>query len=433
MMITKQIFLKSCEVTSATRLILTLSFLLITLFALSSVQARDVPLDKIAAVVNNDVVMLSEVLQTARKIKESGNTRLSDSELVKKVLEKLILEKIQVQKAKEIGVKIDNVALNEAMQRIAAQNKLNLEQFRVALKGEGLNYKDFRETIREKLYIDTLKKRQQGRNKKISENEVDSLIQSESLTLNKDVQYHLVDILFPAPNGISVKQFNTRYKQAQNLRKRLLAKSDKLSQAIIAKAGASKKDLGWKSSQSLSPVFLRTLSLMGEGELSNVVRDAVGFHILKLVEQRGGKRKIAQQAQARHILISNDTPNAKLKATQIRNKILAGESFAKLAQLNSADKGSAANGGDLGMVDPAGFVPPFANAVRTLPLNTLSQPIKTRFGWHLIEVLERKTTDQTREALKLQAQSLISDKNKSEEYNNWLQGLMDEAFIEYRL
>ena len=433
MMITKQIFLKSCEVTSATRLILTLSFLLITLFALSSVQARDVPLDKIAAVVNNDVVMLSEVLQTARKIKESGNTRLSDSELVKKVLEKLILEKIQVQKAKEIGVKIDNVALNEAMQRIAAQNKLNLEQFRVALKGEGLNYKDFRETIREKLYIDTLKKRQQGRNKKISENEVDSLIQSESLTLSKDVQYHLVDILFPAPNGISVKQFNTRYKQAQNLRKRLLAKSDKLSQAIIAKAGASKKDLGWKSSQSLSPVFLRTLSLMGEGELSNVVRDAVGFHILKLVEQRGGKRKIAQQAQARHILISNDTPNAKLKATQIRNKILAGGSFAKLAQLNSADKGSAANGGDLGMADPAGFVPPFANAVRTLPLNTLSQPIKTRFGWHLIEVLERKTTDQTREALKLQAQSLISDKNKSEEYNNWLQGLMDEAFIEYRL
>ncbi|HIQ14750.1 MAG TPA: molecular chaperone SurA [Leucothrix sp.] len=433
MMITKQIFLKSCGVTSATRLILTLSFLLITLFALSSVQARDVPLDKIAAVVNNDVVMLSEVLQTARKIKESGNTRLSDSELVKKVLEKLILEKIQVQKAKEIGVKIDNVALNEAMQRIAAQNKLNLEQFRVALKGEGLNYKDFRETIREKLYIDTLKKRQQGRNKKISENEVDSLIQSESLTLNKDVQYHLVDILFPAPNGISVKQFNARYKQAQNLRKRLLAKSDKLSQAIIAKAGASKKDLGWKSSQSLSPVFLRTLSLMGEGELSNVVRDAVGFHILKLVEQRGGKRKITQQAQARHILISNDTPNAKLKATQIRNKILAGESFAKLAQLNSADKGSAANGGDLGMVDPAGFVPPFANAVRTLPLNTLSQPIKTRFGWHLIEVLERKTTDQTREALKLQAQSLISDKNKSEEYNNWLQGLMDEAFIEYRL
>ncbi len=433
MMITKQILLKGDVATKTSRLALILAFLLIALFVFSSAPARDIPLDKIAAVVNNDVVMLSEVLQTARKIKESGSTQLSDRELIKKVLEKMVLEKIQVQKAKEIGIKIDNVALNEAMRRIAAQNKLNLEQFRVALKGEGLNYRDFRESIREKLYIDTLKKRQQGRNKKISEDEIDSLIQAESLTLNKDVQYHLVDILFPAPNGISVKQFNLRFKQAQNLRKRLLAKPDKLSQAIIAKAGASKKDLGWKSSQSLSPVFLRTLSLMGEGELSNVIRDARGFHILKLIEQHGGKRKIVQQAQVRHILISNKIPNAKLKAIQIRNKILAGASFAKLARTNSADKGSAANGGDLGMTDPAAFVPPFANAVRTLPLNTLSQPIKTRFGWHLIEVLERKTTDQTREALKLQAQSLISEKNQSEEYKNWLQGLMDEAFIEYRL
>lgn len=412
---------------------LLLSLLLITFFAFSPVQSREVPLDRIAAVVNNDVVMLSEVLQTARKIKEAGAIQLSDKELVKKVLEKIVLDKIQVQKAKEIGIRIDNAALNEAMQRIATQNKLNLQQFRVALKGEGINYKEFRETIREKLYIDSLKKRQQGRNKKISENEVDSLIQSESLTLNKNVQYHIVDILLPAPNGVSVKQFNTRLKQAQNLRKKLLAKSDQLSQAVISKSGANSKDIGWKSSQSLSPVFLRTLSLMGVGELSDVVRDARGFHILKLIEQRGGKRKIVQQAQVRHILISKDTPNAKLKAVQIRNKILAGESFAKLAKANSADKGSASNGGDLGMADPAGFVPPFANAVRTLPLNTLSQPIKTRFGWHLIEVLERKSTDKTREALKLQAQSLLSEKNKSEEYKNWLQGLMDEAFIDYRL
>ena len=172
---------------------------------------------------------------------------------------------------------------------------------------------------------------------------------------------------------------------------------------------------------------------MEEGELSNVIRNAVGFHILKLIEQRGGKRKITQQAQVRHILISNKVANGKLKATQIRNKILAGESFAKLAQANSSDKGSAQIGGDLGMTDPSGFVPPFAKAVRSLPLNSLSHPIKTRFGWHLIEVLERKTTDQTREALKLQAQSLISEKNQSEEYKNWLQGLMDEAFIEYRL
>lgn len=424
-MTTKQIFIQKSA--------FLLSFLLITVLAFASVQAREIPLDKIAAVVNNDVVMLSEVLHTARQIKEAGQSRLPDKELIKKVLEKLILEKIQVQKAKEIGIKIDNIALNDAMSRIAKQNKLNLEQFIIALKREGINYKDFRSTIREKLYTEALKKRQKGRNKRISENEVDSLIQSESFNLNKDVQYHLVDILLPAPNGINIKQFNLRYRQAQNLRKKLLAKSDKVAQAIMSKAGASNKDLGWRSSQSLSPAYLRTLSLMEEGEFSTIIRDAAGFHILKIIEQRGGKRKITQQAQVRHILIPDNKSNAKLKAIQIRNKILAGGDFSKLAKTNSSDKGSAANGGDLGMTDPSSFVPPFANAVRTLPLNTLSHPIKTRFGWHLIEVLERKTTDKTREALKLQAQSLISEKNQSEEYKNWLQGLMDEAFIEYRL
>ncbi len=410
-----------------------LSLFLFALLLCSPLQSREIPLDKIAAIVNDDVVMLSEVLQTARRIKASGQVQLSDKELVKKVLEQMILEKLQVQKAKEIGITIDDVALNEAMQRIAAQNKLNLQQFRVALKGEGLNYKDFRESIREKLYIEALKKRQQGRNRKITESEVDSLIQAESPRLNKDVTYHIEDILLPAANGISVQQFNQKLKQAQNLRRKLLATPGEIPAAVLRQSGASSKDIGWKTTRELSPVFIRTLSLMGEGELSDVIRDARGFHILKLLEQKGGKRKITQQAHVKHILISKDTPNARLKAIQIRNKILAGESFAKLARKYSADKGSAMEGGDLGMTDPAGFVPPFANAVRNLPLNTLSQPVKTRFGWHLIEVLERKASDKTREALKLQAQSLISKKNQSEEYKNWLQGLMDEAFIEYRI
>jgi len=410
-----------------------LLFLVIISTLLAPAYSKEVPLDKIAAVVNNDVVMLSEVLQNARRVKAAGQTKLTDSKLIKKVLESLVLEKVQLQKAKEIGIRIDNIAVNQAMQRIATQNKLNLEQFRVALKREGINYKSFRESIREKLYIDALKRRQKGRNKKITENEIDNLIQSESLTLNKNIQYHLIDIFLPAPNGISVKQFNLRLKQAQNLRRQLIGKPANVVQSIVKKMGATHKNLGWKSTTSLSPTYVRTLSLMGEGELSSVLRDASGFHILKLLEQQGGKRKITKQARVRHILISSDSTNGRLKATQIRNKILAGESFSKLAKINSADKGSAVNGGNLGMSDPSAFVPAFANSVRTLPLNTLSQPIKTRFGWHLIEVLERKAIDQTREALKLQAQSLLSEKNQSKEYKNWLQGLVDEAFIEYRI
>jgi len=412
------------------------NFLLVGLYLslmTSIAQSQDIDLDRIAAVVNDDVVMLSEVKRAASQAKRSTKGQKSDNALIKDALESLILQKVQLQRAKEIGIIIDDAAVNRAMLSIAEQNKLNLPQFKVALTKEGINYKSFRDNLRNKLYLSTLKKRQQNSNKAISEFEIDELIQSQSLRLNKDVQYQLIDVLVPAPNGTSVHQFNRLLTQAQNLRKQLLSKSSQLSDPIIKKMGAKSTDLGWKSSQSLSPAFVRTLSLMGEGELSNIVRDQRGFHILKLIAQRGGERKLTQQASVRHILIPSTNPQAKLKATVIRNKILAGEDFATLAKKNSADKGSAQDGGNLGMMDPSSFVPPFAKAVRSLPLNSLSQPIQTQFGWHIIEVLDRKTTDQTREALKLQAQSLISKDKKKNDYNNWLQGVRDEAFVEYRI
>ena len=395
-------------------------------------QAEDQPLDSIAAIVNNDIIMVSEVRKAASRVNPSSATPLTQQGLLKKVLEKLILDKIQVQRAIAIGIKIDDAAVDEAMQSIAAQNKLDLQQFRVALINEGLNYKDFRESIRDRLYTETLRKRQQGSNKKITEKEVDDLIQSESFTLSNGIEYHLIDIIIPNSNAQSVKQFNVNLNRAQQIRKQLLGKSD-LSPDAIIKMGATSKDLGWQNSQSLSPVYIRTLSLMEAGELSSIFRDTKGFHILKLVEQRGGNRKQTTQARVRHILIPETDSQAKLKVIQLRNKILAGEDFSKLAKQSSADKGSAEKGGELPLTNPATFVPPFAAAVKTLPLNTLSQPVQTRFGWHLIEVLERRTSDKTREAIKLQAQSLISEKKQTDEFNNWLQGLRDKAFVEYRI
>lgn len=409
-----------------------LAMILLTSYV-ATTQAQEVALDEIAAIVNDDVIMFSEVKQIALRNKQATKGQVSDKALIKDALENLILKTVQLQRAKEIGIVIDDVAVNTAMQSIAEQNKLNLTQFKVALENEGINYRAFRETTREKIYLDTLRRRQQSSNKKITEADVDELIQSQSQQLNKDVQYQLIDILVSAPNGTSVQQFNRLLTQAQNLRKHLLAKSSQLSNPIIKKAGATSTDLGWKSSQSLSPAFVRALSLMGEGELSNIVRDQRGFHILKLIAQRGGIRKLTQQARVRHILIPSTDPQAKLKATILRNKILAGEDFATLAEKNSADKGSAQDGGKLGMMDPSVFVPPFRDAVKNLPLNSLSQPIQTQFGWHIIEVLERKTSDQTREALKLQAQNVISKEKKGDEFNNWLQGLRDEAFVEYRI
>ena len=406
--------------------------LLLSLFG-ATTYAEDIALDKIVAIVNDDVVMFSEVRRVALRYKQSGQKNLSDKDIIKEILDKIILEKVQLQRAKDVGIKIDDAALNKAMANIAEQNKLNLAQFKIALTQEGHNYDQFRENLRDRLYIDALQKNHRRGRQKITESAVDDLIRAESLSINKETQYHLLDVLIPAVNGISVPQFNRQLKKAQLLRKQLIGKTASNFATIAKRMGASQKDLGWKKSQALSPAYVRTLSLMGVGELSDIVRDPSGFHILKLIEQRGGKRKITQQAKVRHILISKSDAQAKLKATQLRHQILAGGNFAKLAEANSADKGSAKQGGELGLTDPGSFVPPFAKAVISLPLNTLSQPVQTRFGWHLIEVLERKATDQTREALKAQAESLLNKKNQSDDTKNWLQGLRDQAYIEYRL
>jgi len=406
--------------------------LLFSMLISTALYSQDILLDEIAAIVNDDVVMFSEVRQVALQAKQK-NTRASDKVLIKDALEALILNKIQLQHAKNIGIVIDDTAVDRAMLSIASQNKLNLIQFKEALEREGLNYKKFRESTREKIYLQALRKNQQSTSKKITEIEIDELIQSQSLQLNRGVQFHLLDILVPAPNGTSVQQFNHLLSTAQLLRKQLLKTPSNLSSSLINNQGAQLTDLGWQSTQSLSPTFIRTLSLLSKGELSNVVRDQRGFHILKIIDQRGGERKISQQARVRHILISAEDPQANIKIKLLRNQILAGKDFSKLAKENSADKSSAQDGGNLGMMDPSSFVPPFAKAVRSLPLNSLSQPIRTKFGWHIIEVLERKTIDKTREALKAQAQSIISETKKSDEANSWLQSLRDEAFVEYRI
>ena len=405
--------------------------LLLCSFYSASAQAEERTLDSIAAVVNSDVIMVSEVRTAAQQVQAKQSAEMSQRQLFKEVLEKLIMDKIQVQKAKAIGIKIDDAAVDSAMLTIAKQNNLDPQQLRTAIIKEGLNYKVFRESIRDRLYTDNLRKRQQGRNSVIGENEVDTLIQAESYNLSKDVQYELVDIVIPN-NASSVKQFNINLKRAQNLRNKLLLNKN-LSPAVIAKMGATKKNLGWKNAETLSPVFSRTLSLMGEGELSNVIRDRQGFHILKLVNQRGGKRQQTQEARVRHILISDEDPKAKLKVTQLRNKILAGESFKALAIKHSADKGSAANGGELPMSNTSNYVPPFQEATNTLTLNTISQPVKTKFGWHIIEVLERKVSDKTRESIKNQAKQLVGSKKSDEKLKNWLKSLRDEAFVEYRI
>ncbi len=403
------------------------SFLLSTLLVISqSANAAEQSLDRIAAVVNNDIVMLSSVLQQAKRLKAVFPDS-ADKKLIKRALEQLVLVKIQIQRARELGITIDDVMLNRTIEGIATKNKLSLADFKKALQREGFEYSTFREEIRNRLMIDALKQRQSRIHSKISEQEVTDLIFSQATKLNKDAEYHLQDILIPAPNGISLAQFNSARKQSQQLRQQLLKQKD------FATDGLSSNDLSWKKSDELPLAYRRVLSLMGVGEISPVVHDSKGFHILKLVEKRGGSNNLQVQVNARHILIADRSNKGRQKANKLRQQLLSGGDFATLATINSADTNSAINGGELGWSSPSSYVPAFASIVKTAPIKAISKPVKTEFGWHIIQVLERKMVDKSREALRASARAILSKKKNKNDYETWLQGIRDEAFIEYRI
>ena len=395
-------------------------------FSSQSATATEQSLDRIAAIVNNDIVMMSSVLKQAKRLK-TASPESTDSKLIKQALEQLVLVRIQVQRGKELGIIIDDVMLNRTIEGIATQNNLSLADFQKALQREGFEYSTFREEIRNRLMIDALKQRQSGRGSNISEQEVTDLIFSQASTLNKDAEYHLQDILISAANGTPLAQFNSARDKAQRMRRQLL------KQTNFASEGLTTDDLGWKNSSELPLAYKRILSLMGVDEISPVIHDSRGFHILKLVEKRGGGKNLQQQVHARHILISDSSDKGQQKTNILRQQLLAGADFATLASTNSADPGSAANGGDLGWATPTTYVPAFASIVKTLSIKTISPIIKTKFGWHIIQVLERKTVDKSRDALRASAKSIISKKKNKDGYETWLQGVRDDAFVEYRL
>jgi peptidyl-prolyl cis-trans isomerase SurA len=403
-----------------------LGILLFFSHSLTVATAAEQSLDRIAAVVNSDIVMLSSVLQQAKRLKASAADS-SNNQLIKQALEQLVLIKIQVQRGKALGIIVDDVMLNRTIENIARQNKLSLADFQQALQREGFEYKTFREEIRSRLIIDALKQRQSGQRSAISEQEVTDLIFSQAAQLNKDAQYQLQAIVIPAANGISLTQFNKSRNQAQQLRSQLLKQSNFTTTSFTTES------MEWKTTTELPLAYTRALSLMGVNEISPIIHDSQGFHILKLLAKRGGRQNLQQQVHARHILIGKDNNQGLTKAKAIRQQLQNGKDFATLAKINSADKGSATNGGDLGWATPATYVAAFAEAVKTSPINSISQPIETKFGWHIIQVLERKQVDFSRDALRASAKSILSKKKNKDSYTTWLKGIRDDAFVEYRL
>jgi peptidyl-prolyl cis-trans isomerase SurA len=401
-------------------------------------------LDQIVAVVNDDVIMRSELESATREVsaqlKEKNTPLPPQPVLEKQVLEKLILEHLQLQLADSNGIKIDDITLNNKLQEIAKQNGVSLTEFRAVLEREGYDYGTFRENIRHQLTIAKLRHQMVGSRITASEQEVDNLLATLEKSQTGNIEYHLSHILVATPDAASEAQIEAARRKADSIVAKLRAGAD-FTQTAIAESDAPTAleggDIGWRSAGQLPSLFVDPVKEMHPGDIHDPIRSPSGFHIIKLVEQRGDERHIVNQTHVRHILLKTDAVHTneavKARMDQLELRLKAGEDFATLAKSNSQDALSAAKGGDLGWVNPGDLVPKFEDVMNNTAVGQISQPFETEFGWHILQVLARREHDSTEEYKRSQARQLIRKRKGDEELFLWLRRLRDEAYVEYRL
>ncbi len=418
-----------------------ISLLLLALSTQSS-YAATVKLDRIVAIVNEDVITLSELSNRTEQIKlqlrASGTPMPQHSQLQKQLLERMIRDKIQLELAKDSGISLSEEALNQILSKLAEDNKLSLLAFRQALLKEGTSYERFREQIRQEVLINRIKVKQVDKRVKVSTQEVDSHLES-SAQIDKDSEYHLLHILIALPEAATPKVIQKKQGKAKSILQQLEGGADFKKMAVSYSDGQQALkggDLGWRSADYLPTLFSDKVLKMAAGEISPILKSSSGFHILKLSQIRGDKQQV-RQINARHILLSSKggKSDKKLKSrlNALLKRIRQGEDFAKLARKNSDDVGSAANGGKLGWADPNIYVSSFKKRLASLKLNEISAPFKSTFGWHIVQLLGKRTHDNSQEIRFNNAHKALTQRKIDEEYQLWIRRLRDEAFVEIRL
>jgi peptidyl-prolyl cis-trans isomerase SurA len=419
--------------------------LLIAVWAPGAVFAGGT-LDRIVAVVEDDVVLASELQKKMEAIKRGlaqSKTQLPPDEiLARQVLERLIIEKIQLHLARKAGIRVDDETLQQAVQQIAQRNKMSPEELRRSLREEGIEYADFIEQIRGEITVQRLRGSQVNSQIKVSDREVQQWLETQSHgSVGRDTEFLLGHILIATPRAASpavvqkarerAERLTAELKQGLDFKKASLSSSDS-PQAL------SGGDLGWRKFSQIPTLFADAVAKMKEGDIEGPIHSPSGFHIIKLLGVKGGgSAERIVKTHVRHILIkpnevlSDEDAQSKLKA--LKDRIEAGDDFATLARGHSDDKGSAIKGGDLGWVQPGALVPEFEDAMSHLDINRLSDPVQSQFGWHLIQVLEREESDDTDELLKKQAREELFKRKVEEETELWMRRIRDEAYVEIRL
>ena len=401
-------------------------------------------LDRIAAVVNDGRVLKSEldaqIDAVTKRLQEQKVQMPSASVLRQQVLERLILSEIQVQRAKRVGLAISDEQLNGTLQEIAARNKIPFDQLPTALQAQGIDYKTYREQMRKEMVLSTLRERDVIAHINVSPHELEQYLARQQSAATND-EFNVSHILLSLPEAATPQQLAEITRKARDLADRA-SKGEDFGQLAIANSnGQTALDggqLGWRKGSQLPQFILDLVTKMKPGDVSEPVRTPSGFHIVKLNERRSGEAQvIINQIHVRHILMKpnelDDDETVRQKLSKLRERILKGEDFAGIASATSEDPGSAPDGGDLGWTGPGTFVPEFDKAVADLKVNEISEPFKTRYGWHIVQLLGTRTYDSTADVRRQHAFAAIRESKADEETELWLRRLRDEAFVEIKM
>lgn len=424
-------------------------------------------LDAIVAVVNDDVITRRELeaatAQIQRQLQQKKAPIPPQPVLERQVLERLILSQLELRAAERNGVTVDDATLNAAIDNLARRNKMNLTQLRQTVEKDGLSFARFRDDVRRELMAARLRQKVVDSQIRISEQDVDSLrtqiagqggpARSGQPGNHSDArQYHIAQILLAVPEGASPDQIAAIKRQAEEVLARLRKGEDFRQMAASVSTGQQALeggDLGWRDAEQLPTIFTSVVPKLRPGQFSELVRSPSGFHIVKLLEVRGGgvsppasrapapAAGMVNQTRVRHILLKSSPDlsddEARQKLEQLRQRIQSGEDFAALARTHSDDKGSGARGGDLGWISPGMLVPEFEQELGALQANQVSAPFKTQFGWHLAQVLDRREGPASPEAEQARVREALFRRRSDEEWEQWLRRLRDEAYVEVRL
>lgn len=408
------------------------------------VSSNRAELDRIVVKIDQDVVMQSELdshLEAVRRQLSSKNIKQPpDDTLKQQVLEQLILENAQIQMGERSGIRIDDWALNDAIAHIARSNQMTLEEFMQNLEADGLSFSEAREKIRREMMLNRVRQRYVAQRVQVSEQEIDNFLRSPEGMAYMQTEYRLAHILIAIPENATPDQIQSAERRANDLSNQLRQGADFQAMVIANPNGQSALeggDLGWRKADQLPALFAEQAIKMSKGEVSPPIRGPAGFHIFKLVDTHGNEKVVQSQIHVRHILIK---PNeirsdleSQMQAKKLYDRILVGEPFDELARAYSNDTASALNGGDMGWVSPETLVPEFQTVMNITPEKTVSEPFRTSYGWHILEVLDKRQSDVSTQVRRDQVRELLRNRKFEEELQVWLREIRDQAYVEILL